>query len=239
MDFPAGKRAQSNFLAEQERLVLNYLCVRLPLWIVPDHLTALGFFGAFISFCGYVCSRYDLSFLWLASLGLTLHWLGDSLDGSLARHRHCERMKYGYFLDCMTDAFCCLIIMVGLGLSPFVRMDAALFALVGYYLLCIYVFLSHHLNGIHKLSFLGCGPTEMRLGLIGLNIWMFAQGQIGVTVAGNFVSAYDFILILNGVISIIAFLFEMMDGIDQLRDQEIATQTEAENPLVRKGVPLV
>jgi archaetidylinositol phosphate synthase len=131
------------------------------------------------------------------------------------------------FLDCMTDAFCGLVIMVGLGLSSFVRMDVSLFTLVGYYMLCIYVFLNHHITGIHKISFLGCGPTEMRLGLIVLNIWMFVQGRVGFMVGGEHLSTYDIVLIANGLMSVAVFIRLLMAGVGDLRDQEIGQATEA------------
>ena len=34
-----------------------------------------------------------------------MHWLGDSLDGTLARVRKTERPRYGYYLDHLVDAF--------------------------------------------------------------------------------------------------------------------------------------
>lgn len=222
-----GERAHAGFLARRERLILDFLCACLPRWIVPDHMTAFGIIGAFVTFCGFIGSRFAPAFFWLAVLGLVLHWLGDSLDGSLARYRRCERVKYGYFLDSTTDAFCALVIMTGLGFSAYVRMEAALFALAGYYMLCMNVFLNHHLSGVHRLSFLGFGPTEMRLGLIALSIWMFFAGRLGVTIAGSFVSVYDFAVFASGVISVAVFVREMMGRIEQLRDQEATQFTEA------------
>ena len=85
--------------------------------------------------------------LWVASLGFVVHWLGDSLDGSLARYRRCERPLYGYFLDHTVDAICNFLVMAGLGFSPWVRMDTALFTLIGYYLLCMYVFINNQVSG--------------------------------------------------------------------------------------------
>lgn len=163
MHFSRGYRVQSNFVARRERAVLNWLCARLPQWVTSDLLTAVGICGAVLVLCGYVGTRFDRAFVWLASLGFVLNWFGDSLDGSLARYRRKERLRYGYFLDATTDAISNMIIMIGVGLSPYVRMDVALFALLGYYLLCIYVFLHYHLNGIYQLSFLAFGPTELRL----------------------------------------------------------------------------
>ena len=42
-------------------------------------------------FISYALTNISPHFLWLASLGFILNWLGDSLDGTLARHRHIER----------------------------------------------------------------------------------------------------------------------------------------------------
>ena len=51
------------------------------------------------------------------------------MDGSLARFRHIERPAFGYFVDHSCDGLALLLILAGLGLSPFVRLDVALFAL--------------------------------------------------------------------------------------------------------------
>jgi hypothetical protein len=36
---------------------------------------------------------------WVASGLLVVQWLGDSLDGTLARVREIQRPKYGYYID--------------------------------------------------------------------------------------------------------------------------------------------
>jgi archaetidylinositol phosphate synthase len=216
MESTFGRRSNGAYLAAREAQLLNWLCARMPAFVVPDHLTVLALFGAFIAFCGYVGSNYNPGFLWAASLGLVLNWFGDSLDGSLARYRGQARVRYGYFLDCMSDAFCCLMIMIGLGLSPYVHMEAALFSLVGYFMLCIFVFLNHHVNGVHRISFLGCGPTETRLGLITLTALMFFFGPSQLVIFGHALSFYDLALIANGLLSIGVFLSLMMKGIERL-----------------------
>src|SRR5262245_24038819 len=109
----------------------------LPAWVTPDRLTALGVFGAAVVFAGSLLSNRDPAFLWLANLGLVIHWLGDSLDGTLARVRGSERPKLGFVMDQSVDVVGDILIMAGLGLSPFVRLDAALLALVGYHALTV------------------------------------------------------------------------------------------------------
>ena len=114
----------------------------------------------------------------MASFGLLMNWFGDSPDGSLARYRRVERPQFGFFLDHSMDAASNLMIAVGLGLSPYVDMGAALFTLVGYLLLGLSVFLSTHVSGQLRLSFLGFGPTELRLTMILFNLAVFLMGPV-------------------------------------------------------------
>ncbi len=211
-------RIQANVVARRERLLLTWLCARLPSWIMPDHLTLIGLLGAVVCFASYVASRFNPAFLSLASFGLVVHWFGDSLDGSLARHRAIERPIYGYLLDHTVDAVSNLLIMGGIGLSLYVRMDVALFALTGYYLLCIYVFINNHLFSVLRLSFLGGGPTELRLGLIAINIGMALAGPVGIVVAGQTFSIYDAVLFLAGTIFTSIFVVRIAIDLRELRD---------------------
>lgn len=193
-------RVQANIVAKIERKLLDWICERLPRWITPDHLTLCGACGAITVFSSYCLSRLDPAFFWLASFGSILHWFGDSLDGSLARYRHIERPKYGFFLDYSIDALCNLFIVSGLGFTLFVRMDVALFVLAGYYLLCIYVLLKHQVTGIFPLTFIGAGPTELRLGMIVINLSMYFFGKINLSIWDTTLSVYDCIYFAIGLL---------------------------------------
>jgi len=192
----------------------------MPRAATPDRLTGIGVVGAVVVFAGYVASHFDPSFLWLSTFGLVAHWFGDSLDGSLARYRRVERPRYGYFLDHSVDAVCNLLIMVGIGLSPFVRLDVALFALLGYFMLCMYVFLRNHVSGSFQLSFLGLGPTELRLGLIGVNCWMYAEGGSTILLGGVVVSSYDMVVGGAGAVFVGLFIVNTLKMASRLRLEE-------------------
>ena len=220
-------RVTKSVFARRERQLLDWLCARMPPWLMPDHLTVIGVAGAVIVFASYVASDESPLWLWMASFGFFLHWLGDSLDGSLARHRRTERPIYGYFLDHTVDAVCNLLIMGGLGFTPWVRMDAALFALIGYYLLCMYVFINNHVSGVFQLSFLGFGPTEIRLGLIVVNTWMFFDGRNGFTLDGQAISYYDILLMVAGFAFTMIFVLRMLAGIRELREPARSGATTA------------
>jgi phosphatidylglycerophosphate synthase len=171
------KRVQHNLLARAERRLLDRLCAVMPRWVTPDRLSALGIGGAAMILVGYAASGGHRAMLWLAIAGYCVHWFGDSLDGSIARARQTERPRYGFFLDHSLDAISITAGMIGLGLTPFVRLDAALFTLVAYLLMTVHVLLRVAISGEMQLSFAGGGPTELRLTLIALTGSMLLFGN--------------------------------------------------------------
>jgi len=196
-------RIQRNLLARSERTLLNALCARMPGWVSPDILTAIGVGGAFVIFTGYALSGFSPAFLWLAIAGYVIQWFGDSMDGSLARFRKIERPSFGYFLDHSCDGLTSLLILAGIGLSPFVRLDVALFALAGYLLLSVHAYLSARVLGELKLSYLNAGPTELRIALIATTIAMMALGAE----RERFASVSGFDLLVGGVAAALIGLF--------------------------------
>jgi len=175
----------------------------MPAWITPDMLTLCGMAGALAVFVGYVASLANPAWLWLAIGGYFIQWFGDSMDGSLARYRAIERPKYGYFVDHSCDGLATILILAGIGFSPFVRLDVALFALTGYLLLSIHAYLSARVFGEFKLSYLAAGPTELRLLLIGLTLAMLLLGSA----PGTFGTVSGFDLFVGAVGSILVILF--------------------------------
>jgi archaetidylinositol phosphate synthase len=217
--FRPGSRIQTSFLARGERKLLNRLCHSLPKWVTPDHLTAAGVIGAILTAAGYAASNLNPYFLFLASLGLIVNWFGDSLDGSLARYRKTERHRYGFFLDHSMDAVSNLIISVGLGLCPYVGMDAALFTLVGYLLLGVFVFLCNQVSGTFRLSFLGFGPTELRLVMVVFNLMMFILGPVTVHFNGRQISLHSVSVGTLGAILVGIFLVNVYRTATELARQ--------------------
>jgi phosphatidylglycerophosphate synthase len=201
-------RIQQNVLAASERKLLTWLCARLPAWVKPDLLTGLGMVGATATFIGYVASGLDPKWLWLAIAGYVIQWFGDSLDGSLARYRHIERPSYGYFIDHSCDGLATLLILGGIGLSPFVRLDVALIAVTGYLLLSVHGYLAARVIGELKLSYLAAGPTELRVFLIGLTVAMMIRGV--VPPGRDNLSAFDLIIGAIGIMLIVLFVAQTM-----------------------------
>lgn len=214
---PLAIRIKENILDRRERELLNWLCAHAPQAITPDRLTGFGAAGAAIVFLGYAATRFDPIFFWLATLGFIMHWLGDSLDGSLARYRHIERPRYGYFLDFSVDAISSFMFMLGLGLSAYIRLDVALFALVGYYMLWLFVLLNCQVSRNLQLSFLSVGPTEFRIILISLNCWMYFAGDLKIPARFAIFSPYDLVFLGMGIVSICLFAVNVFKVARKLR----------------------
>src|SRR5512140_3191413 len=83
--FRAAKRIHQSLLAGVEKKALIWMAQRAPRWLNSDHLTLLGLLAMFGAGAAYWVSRWDPRWLWVASLGIVFNWLGDSLDGTLAR----------------------------------------------------------------------------------------------------------------------------------------------------------
>jgi phosphatidylglycerophosphate synthase len=107
-----------------------------------------------------------------------LHWLGDSLDGTLARVRHAERPRYGYYVDHLADAVSTALIGLGLGLSPYMSLPVALLVVVAYLAASINTYLEAQAFGRLRLGYGWLGPTEVRLLLLAV----LAAVALGVNV---------------------------------------------------------
>ncbi len=185
-DAPRNKQF---LLARHEARVLEWIARRLPSWVMPDHLTALGVVAAVGIAAAYLLSNGGEVWLWAASALLVVHWLGDSLDGTLARVRGIERPTYGYYLDHLVDALATALIGLGLGLSPYMLLSVGLVIVIAYLVLSINTYLETYAFGVFTLGYGRLGPTEVRVLLIGLNTLIalgvglgFHVGDLGLTI---------------------------------------------------------
>jgi len=112
---------------------------------------------------GFAACYVSPWFVSLVILGLFLNWLGDSLDGTLARYRKIERPDFGYFLDHSCDLISQTFIFVGLGFSPYFTLFSAILALSMYLLMSSFTYLKVLILKTHHLAYYGMGATELRL----------------------------------------------------------------------------
>jgi phosphatidylglycerophosphate synthase len=163
ISFNHATRMQNSVTSGLERSLLLWLAKRLPSRINSDHLTILGFAAMFLAGASYAVSRRHPVGLLLATLWLAVNWFGDSLDGTLARVRNCQRPRYGFYVDHMIDSIGAVFLMSGLGFSGYIDWRIAMSMLVAFLLLSIESYLASYTLGLFRLSFAKLGPTEIRI----------------------------------------------------------------------------
>ena len=161
--FKNATRLQESITAAPERRVLHWLAARMPARVNSDHLTLLGFASMLLAGASYALVRWDSAGLLLATVFLALNWFGDSLDGTLARVRNCQRPRYGFYVDHIIDSMGALFLMTGLAISGCMDWRIAAGMLVAFLLLSIESYLATYTMGVFRMSFAKLGPTEIRI----------------------------------------------------------------------------
>ncbi|MDB5403902.1 MAG: hypothetical protein QOF70_6838 [Acetobacteraceae bacterium] len=199
-------RIQRSWLAADERALLVALAARLPLWVKPDYLTALGVVGAFLCAVGYIGSIESPFFLWFAVAGLAANWFGDSLDGSLARVRGIERPRYGFFVDHASDVVSQVLIFLSLGISPHMRFSTACLFLMSYWIVALFTFIRTIATNVFQISYFGIGPTEIRIGLLAYTLSLIVLGDLSLDTRFGPVSAMDIIALIIFVVVLLSYV---------------------------------
>jgi archaetidylinositol phosphate synthase len=174
-EFRDATRIQNSLTSGVERKFLLWAAARMPSSINSDHLTSLGFVAMILAGASYAWARWHPAGFLLATFFLALNWLGDSLDGTLARVRNCQRPRYGFYVDHMIDSFGAVFLMLGLGASTYLDWRIAMGLLIGFLLLSIESYLTSYVLGTFQLSFAKFGPTEIRILLAAGNIALWLR----------------------------------------------------------------
>jgi phosphatidylglycerophosphate synthase len=194
--FAPAVRIQESFIASAEKKSLIWLAKRTPSYIHSDHLTILGFVSQCLAGVCYGLARINPDALLASIVFLALNWLGDSLDGTLARVRNRQRPRYGFYVDHITDTIAALFLMGGMAISGYVHAEIALGMLIAFLALSIEAYLATYTLGHFRLSYFKFGPTEIRMLLAIGNLALFWHPRIRV--AGREILLFD----LGGAIAI-------------------------------------
>jgi archaetidylinositol phosphate synthase len=170
LTFIPATRLQQSFVAAAEKKTLIWLAGRTPRWINSDHLTLLGFAAQCLAGVCYALARWNRYMLLLGIVFLALNWLGDSLDGTLARVRNCQRPRYGFYVDHIVDTFAAFFLMGGLALSGYIHPAIAFGMLIAFLMISIEAYLATYTLGQFQLAYWKFGPTEIRLLLAAGNL---------------------------------------------------------------------
>ena len=195
LTFRQAKRLQQSLLAGLEKRLLVWMAGHTPAWINSDHLTALGFAAQLLTGLSYALARSHRCWLIAATGFLALNWLGDSLDGTLARVRRQQRPRYGFYVDHILDSIGAVALLGGLALSGYISPIIATGLLILFLLLSIQSYLATYTLNEFQMSFWRFGPTELRL--------LLAMGNLAL-LRGPFILHGQFRLFdLGGAIGIV------------------------------------
>lgn len=184
-----AKRIHTSMLAAAEKRLLVWIAGRLPGWINSDHLTSLAGVAMLVAGVCYWIGPASPAAMWTAIAMLCLNWFGDSLDGTVARVRHHERPRYGFYVDHVLDVVGILFLLAGFALGGFMSPLIAAGFLIAYYLLMVEIALATHAVGTFRISFWSFGPTELRILLAAGTLQLLRSPD--VTILGERMLLFD------------------------------------------------
>jgi phosphatidylglycerophosphate synthase len=166
VEFRTARRVNQALTASIEKRALLWMAEHAPAWVSSDQLTLLGLGAQIGAGIFFALSRYNRHALILVIVCIALNWLGDSLDGTLARVRQQQRPRYGFYVDHMVDIFGSVALMCGLGYSGLLHWQTAIAMLIAFLLLSSESYLATYTLSRFELSQGIFGPTEIRILLI-------------------------------------------------------------------------
>jgi archaetidylinositol phosphate synthase len=194
--FVPAVRLQHNLVAAREKQILTWLAQQTPACIHSDHLTLLGFVSQCMVGVCYALARLNPDMLIVGIGCLAMNWLGDSLDGTLARVRQRQRPRYGFYVDHIADTIAAFFLMAGLAVSGYIHPVVSLGMLIAFLMLSIESYLATYTLGEFRLSYWKFGPTEIRILLAAGNIALLKHSTI------KFFGQQFLLFDLGGVIAI-------------------------------------
>ena len=200
-----AKKGQS-LLGPIERQFIDTWVPRIPEPINGWHLTMLTLVWSLAMILFAYLSLENRWWIWAMSALVFLQWLTDSLDGSLGKYRKAGLIKWGFFMDHLLDLVFAGSVVIGYYfLAP---EGTAFMFLVLMLVTCASMavsFLSFAATNQFQIAHYGIGPTEIRIGWIALNTFVFFAGE------GVFWWGLPLVIVLNlAALVLLAFQTQKM-----------------------------
>jgi archaetidylinositol phosphate synthase len=179
--FAGATKANPSWLGPIERRFAPWVLPMLPRWLETYHLTALTLlWSAGVIGCS-LAARGDRRWLWGASAMVVLQWVTDHLDGKLGKYRGTGLERWGFYVDHVFDAFFISAIFIGYAwLLPDRALRDLIWLFAGGSGLVVHTVLRFATTSVFRISYLRVGPTELRLGVVLLNVVLVQQGFEGM-----------------------------------------------------------
>lgn len=215
------RRVNRGLLAQPEAKILDFLVMRLPGWVTPDQLSGLGILGAVLGSLGFALALTSWLSLGLVFAGLILNWLGDSLDGRLARHRRIERKTQGFIIDNGVDLIAYFVLTLGFAASGLVSLPVPFLLLSLYMLLSNLALARLLITGVHELAINSIGTTELRVGFLALAVLIFLLPDFfRVVIPWLDLTVLDFLSLFWALVMMLNFILVLRRDIRLAREAD-------------------
>jgi phosphatidylglycerophosphate synthase len=170
------KLPMKSLLARYERRLIDSNIHRFPNWIEGYHLTLMTVpWSIGLIIFGWL-ARNNYHWLWGSSMMLFCQWFTDSFDGALGRYRDTGIPKWGFYMDHFLDFVFMSSVLIGYSFLLDGSNRQIVYLLIpvsGCFIVSSY--LAFGATNEFKITYLGAGPTEIRIYFIILNcliIWL-------------------------------------------------------------------
>ena len=199
MTAPQSQKVWDSLLGTLERRFIKWVIPKIPTWIHSYHLTnmSLIWWWGILLFSWIAREQWQILWLHGVSLMLFLHWLTDSLDGSLGRSRKEGLIQWWFYMDHLYDFFLLGCLLLGynyiipdlvyhIWTTDFRMMIFSWELRYSHLLFFIYILLSCFMVNSFlyfwatqkfKIAYCGIGPTEVRLVFIFINTLIIFFGK--------------------------------------------------------------
>lgn len=178
MTFAGDKKVGMSVLGKIERKFIDYFVPKVPKGIETYHLTLMTIPISIGIIAASFVSIYNIAWLWAVSGLIVLQWVTDSLDGSLGKYRNTGLIKWGYYMDHLLDYLFLCSVLIGYSLllpDNFKYVQFFVLMICGAFM--VNSFLSFAATNEFKISYLGIGPTEMRILFVFINTMIIFFGK--------------------------------------------------------------
>lgn len=178
MAFAGDKKEGTWFLARAEDRLRTWMVPLVPDGVETYHLTISTLVWCFFIILGGFLARYNMQWLWMVSVMIVLQYITDLLDGAVGRERDTGLIKWGFYMDHLLDYLFLCSILIGYSFlinDHFKFMLFFVMSLFGAFM--VNSFLSFAATNEFKISYLGIGPTEVRILFIVINTLLIVFGR--------------------------------------------------------------
>jgi len=192
MVFGGDKKFGKSILSTGETKLKNWLVPIVPKCIETYHLTLTTVLWSLLIIAFSFLAKYNIHWLLMVSLMIIFQYLTDLLDGEIGRRRNTGLIKWGFYMDHFLDYIFLFSILIGYSFLLPDQFNYILFFIMAMFgAFMVNSFLSFAATNEFKISYLGIGPTEIRLIFIVVNTLLIIFNKTYMAAALPFVLTFS------------------------------------------------